>query len=195
MNIVINKSIQKLFDLKRSVALAVLITSMTVGLGACSSDNDENVSNANAPTTANTSSAPAKGDPASPLKDLKSAGKNTAFSIDIINGQPIPKSGPVTVTGQEITMGGWAVDQQAQAAAGGVYVSIDGKKDVPTMYGAERKDVADVNKNPRYLKSGFAASILTSTIDKGRHTLTLKILTADQKGYYEPDQKVEIDVK
>lgn len=188
MLIVGPKSFYKLLDLRHSATLVILVAGMSLCVGACSEKEDD-VSNP-APVTSSTTPA-ASG----PLKDLRSVGKNTTFSIDIINGQAIPKSGPVVVNTPQVTMGGWAVDQQAQSEAGGVYVTVDGKMDVPTEYGAERKDVADANKNPRYRNSGFAASIETSTIGKGSHTLGLKILTADKKGYYEPDRKIEIEVQ
>jgi hypothetical protein len=182
-----SRSISERPDLKRSFLLGILIAGVALGLGACSSNRER------APNS--TAAAPGSQDTLSPLKDLKNLGKNTAFSIDIINAQPIPKSGPMVIDTEEITMGGWAVDQPAQNVAGGVYVTVDGKTDVPTLYGTERPDVATAHNNPSYRLSGFAASILTSTLDKGRHTLGIKILTADRRGYYEPDQKIEIDVR
>lgn len=175
-------------EIRRSAIAAILVAVIAIGLGACSDTEDE-VSN---PAPVISSTAPAA---SGPLKDLKNVGKNTIFSIDIVNGQALPKSGPIVVNTHHVTMGGWAVDQQAQSEAGGVYVTVDGGMDVPTEYGTERKDVADINKNPRYRRCGFAASIETSTMAKGRHMLGLKILTADKKGYYEPDQKIEIEVQ
>ncbi len=188
MRIVGSTSFCKLLDFRHPTTLAILVVAIVLCLGACSAEDDE-ISN---PAAVTSSAAPAA---SGPLKNLRSVGKNTAFSIDIINGQAIPKSGPVVVNTPQVTMGGWAVDQQAQSEAGGVYVTVDGKIDVPTEYGSERKDVADANKNPRYRNSGFAASIDASTIGKGSHTLGLKILTTDKRGYYEPDRKIEIEVQ
>lgn len=167
--------------------LIPLLAAIVVSLAACT-NNDEKVAN-------ESKIARTENNDASPLKGLNAAGKNALYSIDIINGQPVPKESSVIINTQEITMGGWAVDQQSQSPAGGVYITVDGKQDVSTVYGSERKDVADVQKNSRYRNSGFAASILTSTLEKGHHTLGLKILTADKKGYYEPDQKIDITVK
>jgi hypothetical protein len=183
-----SKSFYKLTDLRHSAALAIFVAALALGVGACS-EKEENVPTPGAATSNN---APAA---SGPLKGLRNAGKDTTFSIDIVNGQAIPKSGPIVVKTPQVTMGGWAVDQQAQSAAGGVYVTVDGKTDVPTEYGGERKDVAEINKNPRYRNSGFAASVDATTIGKGRHTLGLKILTADGKGYYEPDTKIDIEVQ
>jgi hypothetical protein len=122
--------------------------------------------------------------------------KALLYSVDIVNGRALPKDVPIFVEAKdrELTIGGWAVDHQAETGAGGVFISIDGKKEVPAVYGQERLDVATVHNNPRYLASGFAVSIPTSLMEKGRHTLTLKVLKADRSGYYEPEQRIDVYV-
>lgn len=125
-------------------------------------------------------------------------GKNALYSVDIINGKSVPKDAPVIINSQttpNIIMAGWAVDAQSQDEAADVFVVIDGKRDIPTTYGQDRPDVAAAHHNPRYRFSGFAVSIPTSNLDKGRHTLSLKILKTLRDGYYEPEQKIEIDVQ
>ena len=122
----------------------------------------------------------------------------TLYSVDIVNGKEVPKDRPVFVdakSDKELTIGGWAVDHQAETGAGGVSINIDGKREIPAVYGQERKDVANFYSNPRYAASGFAVSIPTSLMEKGRHTLTLKVLRADRRGYYEPDQKIDVYVQ
>jgi len=120
------------------------------------------------------------------------------YSIDAINSQPVPKAGPIVInaaTTPAIVIGGWAVDAPAKNAAGGVFLNVDGKSDLTATYGADRQDVASVLKEPNYKMSGFGISIPTASLDKGRHTLGLKVLTADKKGYYEPSQKIAIDIE
>ena len=179
--------------------LLVLLAALALAAGACAEDDDATTESAppatNTTTTTGEGAATGSRAQGAQTPGAAAAGKTTLYSIDIINGQPVPKSGPVTVSGPQFTMGGWAVDQQAQTAAGGVVVVVDGKTEVPTQYGTERKDVADAHKNPRYQNSGFAASISTASLGKGRHTLGLKILTADRKSSYEPAQKIEVDVQ
>lgn len=124
--------------------------------------------------------------------------KETLYCVDIVNGLALPKDAAVVIdtkTQPELTMAGWAVDSKSQNEAGGVFVVIDGQKEIPTVYGQERWDVAEVHHNPRYRFSGFAASVPTSILQKGRHTLSLKILKTLGNGYYEPEQKIEIDVR
>ena len=120
------------------------------------------------------------------------------YSVDIVNGRSLSEDATLYVDGEserEITLGGWAVDHRAGAAAGGVYVCVDGERDIPTVYGQERKDVAAVHNNPLFEASGFAASVPTSVLEKGPHTLTLKVLTADGKGFYSPARRIHVYVR
>jgi hypothetical protein len=106
--------------------------------------------------------------------------------------------GPVTIdsaTISDVIIAGWAVDSAARTEAGGVFINVDGKTDIPASYGTERPDVAVVNKNPRYKQSGFAAVVPVASMGKGQHSLTLRILTADRKSYYEPAEKIVLNVQ
>jgi hypothetical protein len=131
------------------------------------------------------------------LGNANPTGQREFYSVDIVNGKPLPKDRSVSVAANdgEVTMAGWAVDHQAEAGAGGVYVGIDGRKEVRAVYGLQRKDVASFYSNPRYAASGFVVSIPTSLMGKGRHTLTLKVIRADRQGYYETDQRIDVDVQ
>lgn len=131
--------------------------------------------------------------------------QETLFSVDLIdNQQPAPQGFTVAVETRrfkvvpirrDITLIGWAVDRSAGTAAGGVFVSVGEKKDIAASYGLDRPDVADHFENGRYRFSGFSASIRTSLLDKGRNVLSLKIVTADGKGYYAPELKMILDVR
>lgn len=87
------------------------------------------------------------------------------------------------------------MDQKAGQAAGGVFINIDGQKDIPAIYGLDRSDVARYFNVSTYRFSGFSASFATSLLDKGQHALSVKIVTADKKGYYESDQKIILEVR
>ena len=94
-----------------------------------------------------------------------------------------------------LTIQGWAVDQQAQNTAGGVFINIDGQIDIPALYGRDRPDVATLLMDNRYRFSGFFASFSTALVGEGQHVLSLKIVTADKKGYYEADQKIILEIR
>jgi hypothetical protein len=95
------------------------------------------------------------------------------------DGRPIhvPGSGWFKVTG-------WAVDQARASAATGVDVVID-RTPFPSLFGADRNDVADYFKRPSYTASGFMADIPAGTLEKGQHTLSLRVVSAGGECYYE----------
>ncbi|MEW6771942.1 MAG: hypothetical protein AB1330_11240 [Bacillota bacterium] len=130
---------------------------------------------------------------------LAFAGHATPFAIDTVNGRPpLVQGSPFVVSADKdnaITITGWAVDGRAKDKAGGVFINVDGRLDIPALYGLDRRDVAEHFKNKRYRFSGFTASFATSVLGKGRHTLSLKVVTADKKSYYLSKQKVILEIK
>jgi hypothetical protein len=123
----------------------------------------------------------------------------TLFIIDDINGrQPAQQGFQIIIDAQQektTTIWGWALDQNAQKAAGGVFITIDGRTDIPALYAVDRRDVADYFKNPGYRFSGYVASFATSVLGEGQHILSLKIVTADKTAYYQPDLKITLEVR
>jgi hypothetical protein len=126
-------------------------------------------------------------------------GYQESQAIDTINGLEMNKKDPIIIVGADpknsITITGWAVDDVAKDKAGGVFINIDDQLDIPALYGLDRPDVAEHFKNKRYRFSGFAASFSTSILEKGRHTLSLKIVTTDKKGYYVSNKKILLEIK
>lgn len=124
---------------------------------------------------------------------------STLYSVDSINGQQLAEQNSTIIIDAQheetVSIVGWAVDQKIGQTAGGVFVNIDGQMDIPTLYGLDRPDVAQAFRNNRYRPSGFLASFATSVLGEGQHVLSLKIVTADKKEYYEPDQNILIEVK
>jgi hypothetical protein len=93
-----------------------------------------------------------------------------------------------------VKVSGWAVDTGNKSTAGGVYIDVDGKP-FPAFYGTERQDVADSLGVPSYRYSGFERDIPVAEIGAGTHELSIFVLSADQKGYYPPDQKILLKIK
>jgi hypothetical protein len=98
-----------------------------------------------------------------------------------------PKRGYVKVTG-------WAVDKRSESAAGGVYVTVDGRP-FPAFYGLGTNEVADRFGKPAYERAGFARSLPVSSIEPGRHELSVLVLTRDGKSYYRPNQKLAFETR
>jgi hypothetical protein len=131
--------------------------------------------------------------------DLITVAGSTEFGIESINDLQLSQQNPgiinLSLQKETLTIWGWAVDQEAKNTAGGVFISIDGQIDIPAMYGGDRPDIAASLGEDRYRFSGFRASFATSVVGEGQHVISLKIVTADKKGYYEPDQNILIEVK
>ena len=183
--------------LKFFCALALVLT--VVGLSACGSDPDADDNAGTRAGSANTAPANTSA-PAGPIdpKSLTNVNSETFLGMDEIGGQipkpnvAIPVDAKRTPT---INVRGWAVDQRAKTAAAGVVVNVDGKTDLVANYGQPRPDVAANLKNPNYTNCGFVTSLDVSGLEKGRHTLTMRVVTADGKGYFEQKQKYDIDVQ
>lgn len=125
---------------------------------------------------------------------------NTPGSIETINGiTPSQENNyHIVIDSQNettLTILGWAIDQQAQKTAGGVFINVDGQKDIPSFYGMYRPDIIARFGDIVYGHSGYSASFATSALKKGQHILSLKIITADKKGYYEPKGEITLEIK
>jgi hypothetical protein len=78
---------------------------------------------------------------------------------------------------------GWAVDLAEKRETGRLFISIDGRIDVPAVPGADRPDVAEYFKNRNYATAGFTSYVRTSLLTPGEHTLELKIVSHDDTSY------------
>jgi hypothetical protein len=116
------------------------------------------------------------------------AGSNTLSWIDTINGKMTShQPSPVVIdTSQEetITITGWAVDTQANGVASAVFITIDGRIDIPALYGLDRPDVANYLKNQNFRFSGYLATFSSSILSDGEHTVSLKIVSRDGLHFY-----------
>jgi hypothetical protein len=183
--------------LSKTLAL-VLLSSMALGAVGCGDVEDADPADNSAKPSANTSPASSGSAAGIDPKSLVSVNSETFLALDEIGGKLPVQNVSIPVNPQsmpKITVRGWAVDQRTKGEAGGVIVNVDGKTDVVANYGQPRPDVAANLKNPNYTNSGFIATIDASTLEKGRHTLTMRVVTADKKGYYEQKQKYDIDVQ
>ena len=130
------------------------------------------------------------------LPKLSLAG-STLFSVDEINNQVSPPQNFVIEAkhGDGFYIAGWAVDEQAQGEAGGVFVDVDKQLVIPARYGLDRPDVAAHFGNERYRSSGFSVFFAASALEKGRHTLSLKVIAADRRGYYDTGYRAILEIK
>jgi hypothetical protein len=129
------------------------------------------------------------------LPKLSLAG-STLFSVDMVNDQLSPQNVVIEAKhGDGIYIAGWAVDESAEKVAGGVFVELDEQLVIPALYGLDRPDVAAHFRNERYKSSGFSVFFAASALEKGRHTLSLKVIAADRRGYYDTGYKAILEIK
>lgn len=139
-------------------------------------------------------------EPALELQKLAVVTGNTSFSMDAVNGiaPSLANNHLIIIDSQNVTtltVTGWAIDLPSQKAAGGVFINVDGQKDYPAFYGLDRPDIAAFFGGSSYQLSGYFASFATSLLEKGPHTLSLKIVTADKAGYYASEGKIYLEIK
>ena len=113
--------------------------------------------------------------PGAPLWNIESVGPvNNAWEKKAFD---LPTHGKIAIVG-------WAVDQQAKAAAGGVEIAIDGNP-FAAQYGKPRPDVASAYQVPSYGNAGYSLELTAETFAPGTHTAFVRILSSDRKGFWE----------
>ena len=92
-----------------------------------------------------------------------------------------PASIPLT---EDSKVSGWAVDAPNRAPASGVDVVID-QMVFPSIYGTHRNDVAQYFGRPNYRDTGFTTTIPANALSRGEHWLSLRVVTADGRCYFQ----------
>jgi hypothetical protein len=121
-----------------------------------------------------------------------------AFLDDVVRVQRGPArevGAPLRILrGDRLFVRGWAVDEPARNVAAGVVIVIDGKIEVPALYGLPRPDVAEVHGNDAFLRSGFSGEIETDDLAAGLHTAECRVLSRDGRGAYLTAQRFEFEL-
>lgn len=120
---------------------------------------------------------------------LVKSDNDTLYHVDTINGKTVDIHIPIFINKEkddEIIITGWAIDRYT--SAGDIFITIDDKINIPTMYSIDRKDVSDTFKNDNFRYSGFMVSFASNIIENGNHTVMVKIVTTDKTRYYKSEQ-------
>ena len=108
-----------------------------------------------------------------------------SWNIESVGNQNVDQRKSFDLPAQEkFRIVGWAVDQQAKNAAGGVEVAIDGGL-FAAEYGKPRPDVAKALGVPAYADAGYTIELLGQQFSPGKHSLSVRVLTHDRKAYWE----------
>lgn len=130
------------------------------------------------------------------VQSLVPAGAGGDASIDYVipsdrdfNKGKWPRVVPV---GGAIAVGGWALAPEGGPAPVAVFVTVDGSLDVQAVYG---DDSPSVRSGLSYAhRAGFDTTIQLAGLAPGQHQLTLKIVAADGRTYYDPSTKATFEV-
>jgi len=97
---------------------------------------------------------------------------------------PFDPMGVRVAPSADFKVSGWAVDHAKREAASGVDLVID-QMVFPSTYAIHRKDVADYFRRTSYADTGFTATIPRNTLAVGEHWLSLRVVAADGRCYYQ----------
>ena len=115
--------------------------------------------------------------------NLQSSPLPVLGNLELLAGHAVTAA-PATLPAGDDVLSGWAVDGQAVAPASGVDVAVDGHP-YKAQYGIDRPDVAGTLKAPQYEKSGFSFVLHAGQMSKGRHTLAVRVISANRTSYTE----------
>jgi phosphoglycerol transferase len=117
---------------------------------------------------------------------LRDCGTTTAYNLEWIGGSAAPFARtPVRVSlSGEFFVAGWAVDDPHQTVAGDVDVVV-GDTAYSAFYPVDRPDVAKYLGVSTYRASGFIVRLDGENVGSGVRTLSLRILAADRRCYYQ----------
>jgi hypothetical protein len=134
--------------------------------------------------------------PNRPIPERRRDGIGTG-SFDSIGPFSAATAPPVVLlraTDPPLYVAGWAADAEAGDEAADVLLLVDGRMQIPLVYGLYRPDVAEAYHNPRLRFVGYTAWIAPQALTPGRHSVSLMILTASGKAYRESAQHIQIEV-
>jgi hypothetical protein len=121
-----------------------------------------------------------------------------AYNLDNLNDQPFDGKAPVLETSfdeEDWVLTGWAIDAAAKHPAGGVVLLIDRKRELLTNYGVLRADVAAALGEPKYRRTGFELHLKPDQLAKGKHTISMLIISADGRAFYRTKAEWSLEVR
>ncbi len=129
-----------------------------------------------------------------PLEDLEKTDTNTICWIDQVNEQNYtPGSKIESKSAEHISIKGWALDETTDTIASGVYIEINGKP-YQTIYGMERKDVAEHFSKEEYTYCGFYTRIPVSNLKEGENKLSFMVVDQSKKKLFNCEQELSIHI-
>jgi len=118
--------------------------------------------------------------------------------IDLVMEGPVPSDSRTVIIPRDadtITLIGHARDEAAKAPAGAVFAELDGRLDIPALNGLRRKDVTKRLGMSWYGATGFEIAFSRSLLTEGRHSVRLKVVSADKQSYCVTAERLILEVR
>lgn len=85
-------------------------------------------------------------------------------------------------------------DRVEKDRAGGVFINVDDRMDIPAYYPVEKRNIFYFGNSSIQAYSSFNAMFKTVVMGKGKHTISLRILNNDKSGYYRGKESIMLYV-
>jgi hypothetical protein len=111
---------------------------------------------------------------------------NLPSTIERVMGEPVSGVSQVVRiprAAETIILVGHAQDEVAKAPAGAVFAELDETLEIPALNGLHREDLASRVGAKGYGRAGFEITFSRSLLAEGRHSLRLKVVSADKRRY------------
>ena len=160
--------------------LSIVVIAATVSFSCGKKDAE---TTGTAPAAANHAPPPL---PAGISQNLKKNAGEPVYIFDNLGSVKYPAiQKSIQIAGDTaITTSGWTLDESKESPAGGVDVVID-QTPYSARYGLERTDVASHFKRPDYTNSGFLLTMAPGQLNKGPHSISVRVISSDKKSYNE----------
>lgn len=126
------------------------------------------------------------------INQAQPKGHPTKFNIENINEQPV-NSPEIKLTGDNLTLSGWAIDEDGNKPASSVVVQV-GEDYFEAFTGYPRADVAKFYKSKEIVLCGIQLSLAKSNLTPGPNEMKLYVFADGNKSYYEVSPNIKIIV-
>jgi hypothetical protein len=110
-------------------------------------------------------------------------------------GNSIDAQIPMTlVSGDQLFLSGWAIDERHDTLARAIQVCVDGLAVTSAVYGLNRRDVAQHFHRPDLSHCGFTALVPTASMPLGVHSAVVRVIDWTGKRFYELEQTIRFTV-
>jgi hypothetical protein len=139
------------------------------------------------------------------IRQLQPTSMGASYSIDdsdYIDALPTFNRHPfhsvyslVIPSGNDVRVRGWAIDFPAGAPASAVLLFVDHSKMYQAIYGLESDEALKQLHDQKYRFSGFGVLIPAKDLSPGKHSLSVKVVSANGLLLFNANREIQVCVK